>query len=941
MIVVLFIVFLGVIFIGSIMGMTSSGRISKLEQQNRNLNARLKVLEAGQEKTSAPIQSVPAPIAVPDQPVSPSPVSPPLNTMSEAPAPIPPAPKPVSKPKPVPEMGLQPPRIAAASAAPLKTKTAPETALPKIPKPEKPTRNLEELIGGQWSVWVGGLALLVGAVLLIRFSIEAGFFGPGARILMAAGLGVALLAAGEWLKRSDDKILKGKLGQGKLGDTAKALQENASVPGLLSAVGIFTLLGTTYAAHELYGFISAPVAFGLLGIISLGAMALSLRQGPLLAVIGLLASFATPLLIQTQTPNFMMLVGYLLVIGFAGLVLARRTKWEWLETGVVFGWLFWLGTSIEAATGGQLPLWSAFLAIGFGVTVCLSNMHDEGDVGAVKTENQTSDLKLQPILAVVWAVIAAAMVTYITREGQSGLLGFSTPSLLLSLGTIAALCTAAVLSKRQSGHLVIAGVMAAGLGLLSGPNSQLSIFAVAVAFIVLLSLRESLSRDINPLTKQPDIFWSVFAVGLGIGSVVLFHMFSDVAWPGHFMALWMLGYTALFGAAAFFFKSKSRPELITTWLTLGAAAAWAFAAYFAVEGLSLSLALSFGAAICVLAVWPLRLPGARLALLGLAGLVFAHAFLVQFPDTSSLSARPVFNALWAYLALPSAILGAAGYVVHSRKTETKTDAFLNGLIEAAALAGLALFAVFQIRHLSNGGSVYVDKIGFEELGLQVSTGLCFTLAGLSKRFSGNMVLSKMAEVISYATLGIFALGSLAILSPLFSGRELVSGNILFNSLTTGLLVPTVLLAICAWRARGRRSEKYVNVLGGLALLGGMMWLTAMVRFVFNGMQIDIGLVDFGDFELWTISAVWLAVGILLLAAGVWKGVRALRIASGILIIATVLKAFLVDMAGLEGVLRAMSFVVLGLVLIVIGRAYQRFWLSDRPKEVSPAGEGEA
>jgi len=85
---------------------------------------------------------------------------------------------------------------------------------------------------------------------------------------------------------------------------------------------------------------------------------------------------------------------------------------------------------------------------------------------------------------------------------------------------------------------------------------------------------------------------------------------------------------------------------------------------------------------------------------------------------------------------------------------------------------------------------------------------------------------------------------------------------------------------------------------------------------------------FGDLELWTISAVWLAFGVALLALGVWRRERALRIASGIVIILTVLKAFLIDMAGLEGVLRAVSFVILGLILIVIGRAYQRYWLSD-------------
>ena len=139
------------------------------------------------------------------------------------------------------------------SPAPARASTPadPKGWSPSTPdKAKRPARNLEELIGGQWSVWVGGFALLVGAVLLIRFSIEAGFFGPGARILMAMALGIALLFAGEWLKRSDDKVLKGKLGE-----AAKVLQGNASVPGLLSAVGIFSLLGASYGAHELYGLI--------------------------------------------------------------------------------------------------------------------------------------------------------------------------------------------------------------------------------------------------------------------------------------------------------------------------------------------------------------------------------------------------------------------------------------------------------------------------------------------------------------------------------------------------------------------------------------------------------------------------------------------------------------------------------------------------------------
>ena len=106
----------------------------------------------------------------------------------------------------------------------------------------------------------------------------------------------------------------------------------------------------------------------------------------------------------------------------------------------------------------------------------------------------------------------------------------------------------------------------------------------------------------------------------------------------------------------------------------------------------------------------------------------------------------------------------------------------------------------------------------------------------------------------------------------------------------------------------------------------------MIRFIFNGPKISVWSTNFGALELWAISAIWLAFGVALLVLGVWRREQALRIASGVVIILTVLKAFLIDMAGLEGVLRAMSFVALGLILIVIGRAYQRFWLSSEAKE---------
>ena len=79
--------------------------------------------------------------------------------------------------------------------------------------------------------------------------------------------------------------------------------------------------------------------------------------------------------------------------------------------------------------------------------------------------------------------------------------------------------------------------------------------------------------------------------------------------------------------------------------------------------------------------------------------------------------------------------------------------------------------------------------------------------------------------------------------------------------------------------------------------------------------------------------VWLALGALLLLYGVWRHMQGARIASGLFVLAATLKIFLYDMSGLEGLMRALSFIGLGLVLIGIGLLYQKLVFARRP----PAG----
>ena len=72
-----------------------------------------------------------------------------------------------------------------------------------------------------------------------------------------------------------------------------------------------------------------------------------------------------------------------------------------------------------------------------------------------------------------------------------------------------------------------------------------------------------------------------------------------------------------------------------------------------------------------------------------------------------------------------------------------------------------------------------------------------------------------------------------------------------------------------------------------------------------------------------------AICVALLALGFWRDVTALRHAGMVLVCLVVAKVFLIDMAGLKGLLRVFSFLGLGAALLGLGYAYRRLGMERR------------
>jgi uncharacterized membrane protein len=147
------------------------------------------------------------------------------------------------------------------------------------------------------------------------------------------------------------------------------------------------------------------------------------------------------------------------------------------------------------------------------------------------------------------------------------------------------------------------------------------------------------------------------------------------------------------------------------------------------------------------------------------------------------------------------------------------------------------------------------------------------------------------------------------------------GGVVLNLILLGYGLPAVLAIALALMARTTRPLPYRAVAAGVSVVLALAYLTLEVMRLYHGPVLTEGAI--GDAEQYTFSAVWLAFGVVLLVAGLLLSSKPARLASAAVILLTVAKVFLVDMAHLAGIWRALSFIGLGLVLVGIGYVYQR------------------
>jgi uncharacterized membrane protein len=268
---------------------TLTRRITSLEESVRRLAV------ASRESRATPTEPAAAPVAPP----------------TAIPTPIPAASR-------IPERA---PSLIAPAAR--REERAPPPSRPAAPPPAAKRRvSLERALGVTGAAVLGGVVFAIAGIYLYQYSVQQGLLTPAVRVALGTAVGVACLVASELLRKRGYRI------------TADSLAGGAVV----------VLFAAFWAANRLFHLWPFGVSFALMGAVAALCCTLALRHSSqVIAVLGLVGGFATPIALSSGSDRPIGLFGWTLLVNLGFLSVAHKRRWP------MMGMLALVGTTIIEA----------------------------------------------------------------------------------------------------------------------------------------------------------------------------------------------------------------------------------------------------------------------------------------------------------------------------------------------------------------------------------------------------------------------------------------------------------------------------------------------------------------------------------------------------------------------------------------------------------------
>jgi hypothetical protein len=825
--------------------------------------------------------------AVPRSGQAPAPTAPTRAPSGATPAPGPQRREPVAPTPPAPTdvAGRLPPPLRVPDPGP---------AAPSQRQPFTFDRDLERLVGGQILAWVGGLSLFLGAVFFLSLAFSRGWIGPEARVVIGLIAGAAMLVAGGWLFERRERL----------------------IGHVLVAVGLGVVSTALFAATpRLYDIVRVEVA--LLGVLVAAVLAavIAIRAGSqVVAAYGLIAGFIAPPLLGADPSGTTIAFLSALLVGTT--VIALYRSWRWLPA---LAFLLSAPQLISWITGdpSRLP---ALLAIGgYWALHAVAAGGEEFRVRRHTLSVTSTTLLVANATLVVW------MGFWILSDDAEGWRGLFLLVLALAHFALAAYFLYEEGDRHPFGMLAFGtGVAAVTIAIpvqMGGPAAPIGWAAQAVAltwvavnrrhgysgFAALVLgalamghfvLREYPWWEVSEWTGSRFPFLNasggtlVFLLGaLAVAGYLSHHRFAQVTFGA-------VGALLVFYAIAF---ELSGLWQLASWslLFVLVVAAWRFVPHrFVTAGFSDGV------------LSPLYVPMALIALFATAHLVLVVIPLGQYRVDMPVTPFTDKQTLGALIAIVASL--AAGFVARTLVARRV------GIVAAAAFA-----AYLMPSQLENPGVV----VAWSTLALALVVAHRWDVEGTSAYVAaaGSLVVFGFAlTMISIAPLNRLGV----------SATSTVDHPVLWSGATAALGSLVVALFAGYWRLQRYPLARWLAVAGA----GTMVYLLSVGLVDEFQRRVVLGTTPLADLQEQAqagLSILWATLGGIAFVAGVVRGVLAARVFGLVLLAITTVKVFLYDLASLDAAYRVLSFIGLGILLLLSAYVYQRLMPGSDKQEASP------
>jgi uncharacterized membrane protein len=782
-----------------------------------------------------------------------------------------------------------------------------------------------------WVLAIAATSLVLAGVFMVQYGIENGLLTPFWRVVGALGFGAALIAAGEALRRLS----------GSTGLDGDALGETVFLPSILSGAGIVVLYVAVFGARTLYGLIGPLGCFAGLGLVSALALVLGWFYGPVLAAVGVLGAAFVPFATGGTSDASWLVQYYLAMVAAVALGIDTVKRWAWISVlgGIVPATamaLLWLNI------GADVHFLAAALLVVLGMFAIPERAVIPRQGGAAFLDALLTRGRLRPVFptrlafGAVFGLAVAGMAVAVRAN--------SADAVWLALVVLALLVVVTTLWTRKAPALYDHVLVASMAFLLVIGFEGLSFGPLYAQF---LAASQTLpASQATPLAAHiPATVWTLSAMGL-VGTGLMFQrMQAALGSAPRVTTFWAIC------AAVFAPATVLTLEFLWSPATVYGAFSWALA----VMGVAAAMVVLASAArgddpgaplrIGLFAVGALTLVSLAMVLL-LSDAALTVALAVMVIGTAALDRRYALPPLCAFIQIAVAIItlrlvvwpGLGWSLGWDDGAQLYLTPYLEVAFAFAVPLGLMALAWWLLLGQRLQTALVLESACWTLLGVFLAVtllrvvpradGQSHWVLGLMAAIWGALVVNQLYRIqvsgrfvtILRAAIagayGVTVLFYVAMLlgpaNPLRGGAAQVIGPVVFDSLALAFLPLATVLAIAAWKITLLGRMTRIGFTLGACLFAGA-YLGLEIRRLWRGTDLSVPGFSGPELYSYTLAMLIAAVSALVIAfAQRSRGVRKMAMAGVAL---TVVKVFLIDMAGLSGLIRVGSFMGLGLVLV--------------------------